>query len=535
MAFGYSLNCNKAYAFHSRLFYKNSTNDVIQSISSLAFCKSSHFSRVKRTRNYRILCSRKSGRNVLEADAITGNGDLGSIDKDESVTEFRMSDFELCNHVSVGLAGKGDELVFEAIVKKSDSSLNNARVVLRKLKGPIAQRRGRRALEVLKKLARRQFMYQLYATEIYGYILPSTADDNCSFTLVHGHYGSYSLHHWLLRRDWLPALEAKLALDEDCARRVGDHTIGGPAVSRQLRIIRMLLRDLLIGVNYLHAHGLAHTELRLENVHISCADRHVKVGILGNASDLHHGDFKDRTIDIEDDRRKRMIAFDVRCVGFMMAKMVLPELMVPSVFKKFKHFLTKENNPSCLREFLLPIINQKSTTGSIGVQILDRNWGVGWNLLSLMLASDPSDRISCLDALRHPFLCGPRWPVEPSIDILRWGLGSTVVRIVEEYIYGSQQRKRLDYFIDLMERMNPNSNLKTWNDLLPGNWRLLYSTGRHIGLTLRQVHPKLQSRRIVLSYRRSFFGLLMNDFVLFTGFSNSYDSKCHTSLSTHRK
>lgn len=30
-------------------------------------------------------------------------------------------------------------------------------------------------------------------------------------------------------------------------------------------------------VNYLHSHGLAHTELRLENVHISPVDKHVKV------------------------------------------------------------------------------------------------------------------------------------------------------------------------------------------------------------------------------------------------------------------
>lgn len=45
----------------------------------------------------------------------------------------------------------------------------------------------------------------------------------------------------------------------------------------------------------------------------------------------------------------------------------------------------------------------------------------------------------CLDALRHPFLCGPRWRVVPSIDIIRWGLGSTAVRITEEYIYGQTQ------------------------------------------------------------------------------------------------
>jgi serine/threonine protein kinase len=33
-------------------------------------------------------------------------------------------------------------------------------------------------------------------------------------------------------------------------------------------------------VNYLHSHGLAHTELRLENVHVSPIDKHVKVSSL---------------------------------------------------------------------------------------------------------------------------------------------------------------------------------------------------------------------------------------------------------------
>jgi serine/threonine protein kinase len=90
------------------------------------------------------------------------------------------------------------------------------------------------------------------------------------------YYGSYSLHQWLLCHDWLPNLEARLALDEEAARRVGDDRTGGPEVSRQLRLLRVIMRDLLIGLNYVHSRGLAHTELRLQNVHISAADRHVK-------------------------------------------------------------------------------------------------------------------------------------------------------------------------------------------------------------------------------------------------------------------
>ncbi|MQL83778.1 hypothetical protein Taro_016266 [Colocasia esculenta] len=411
------------------------------------------------------------------------------------ITMFTMSDFALCDHVSIGLAGKGDEVIFEAVVRNSNSPLHGSRVVLRQLTTSQAQRRGWRALEVLKKLARRHLLYHSYAMQVYGYVSPSSSDDNGSFTLVHGYQGSYSLKHWLRLSDWLPTLEATLALDEEWVRRVGDDTIGGPAVSRQLRITRIVMRDLLIGVNYLHSHGLAHTQLRLENVHICPVDRHVKVGILGNVVDFYDSSLNN-TVDANADRRQLMIAFDMRCVGFMMAKMVLQELMDPSVFIKFKSFLTKGNNPSCLREFLLPLLCRSSPLGNAGIQnhkrfiffmqMLDRNWGAGWNLLSLLLATKPSERISCLDALRHPFLCGPRWRVEPSVDIVRWGLGSTAVRITEEYIYGRHQRSRLAYFIELMEMLNPHSKPEDWLEFLPGRWRLLYSTGRHIGLTLRQ-------------------------------------------------
>lgn len=70
------------------------------------------------------------------------------------------------------------------------------------------------------------------------------------FSLLQYH-GSFSLRHWLRQTDWLPTLEATLALDEESVRRVGDDTVGGPAVSRQLRVTRIVMRDLLIGVCYI--------------------------------------------------------------------------------------------------------------------------------------------------------------------------------------------------------------------------------------------------------------------------------------------
>lgn len=417
------------------------------------------------------------------------------------VVRFDMADFTVADRVSVGLHGRSDEMIFEATVCDPSSELYGSTVVLRQLKSLQAKRRGRRALEVLKKLARRQMMYHSYALQVHGYIAPCNAveEEDVPLVLVHGYHGSHSLRHWLQLSDWIPTLEATLALDEEQVRRVGDDSVGGPAVTRQLRLIRILMRDLLIGVNYLHSHGLAHTELRIENVHVSPIDKHVKVGILGNAADFQDNDLSSSTIASNNDRRKMMIAFDMRCVGFIMAKMVLRELMDPSTFFKFKSFLTKGNDPSCLREFLLPTLYQNSPSGNIGLQMLDRQWGAGWNLLALLLATKPEERISCVDALRHPFLCGPKWRINPSANLIRWGLGSTAVRMAEDYIYGRHQRRRLSYFVELMEVLNPSLRTQNWLHLLPGRWRLLYCTGRHIGLTLRQPSPRVLISAVYLT------------------------------------
>ncbi|CAI0412850.1 unnamed protein product, partial [Linum tenue] len=131
--------------------------------------------------------------------------------------------------------------------------LYNTRVVLRRLTSTQAQRRGKRAIEVLKKLVRRRLMYHSYSMQVHGYVSSQTSSGDASFTLVHGYHGSFSLRHWLNQSDWLPTLEATLALDEESVRRVGDDTVGGPTVSRKLRIIRVLMRDLLIGVCLIYA------------------------------------------------------------------------------------------------------------------------------------------------------------------------------------------------------------------------------------------------------------------------------------------
>ncbi|PHT31984.1 hypothetical protein CQW23_28321 [Capsicum baccatum] len=62
----------------------------------------------------------------------------------------------------------------------------------------------------------------------------------------------------------------------------------------------------------MHNHGLVHTKLRLENLHISAVDKHIKVGILGNVADFNEADPADNTTYDNMYRRIMMIAFDMR-------------------------------------------------------------------------------------------------------------------------------------------------------------------------------------------------------------------------------
>ncbi|KAE8728292.1 hypothetical protein F3Y22_tig00004620pilonHSYRG00013 [Hibiscus syriacus] len=88
---------------------------------------------------------------------------------------------------------------------------------------------------VLKKLVGRRILYHFYSMQVYGYVSSHKSGSHSSLTLVHGYHYSFSLRHWLQQPNWLPTLEATLALDEESVRRVGDDSVGGPSFSRQFR------------------------------------------------------------------------------------------------------------------------------------------------------------------------------------------------------------------------------------------------------------------------------------------------------------
>jgi hypothetical protein len=74
------------------------------------------------------------------------------------------------------------------------------------------------------------------------------------------------------------------------------------------------------------------------------------VGLLGNAAAFPDIS-KDTATSLAtntlkpSETRQLMIAYDIRCVGFIMAKIVLRELMNPATFALFKAFLTQVSKP----------------------------------------------------------------------------------------------------------------------------------------------------------------------------------------------
>ncbi|TVU28046.1 hypothetical protein EJB05_19553, partial [Eragrostis curvula] len=111
------------------------------------------------------------------------------------------------------VADRSDEMIFEAT---RAVRINRSTVVLRQLKSSQAKRRGRRALEVLKKLARRQMMYDSYALQVHGYITSenATEEDNGPFILVHGEPKNISWCLWNV----FPSGSKELFQDFDTAK-----------------------------------------------------------------------------------------------------------------------------------------------------------------------------------------------------------------------------------------------------------------------------------------------------------------------------
>jgi hypothetical protein len=109
------------------------------------------------------------------------------LQSDEMIFEATVRDpSRLVAWSKSGSANSLDRCSFVLILVLSE--LYGSTVVLRQLMSFQAKRRGRRALEVLKKLARRQMMYHSYAMQVHGYVTPGNdvEQDDGSFILVHG-------------------------------------------------------------------------------------------------------------------------------------------------------------------------------------------------------------------------------------------------------------------------------------------------------------------------------------------------------------
>lgn len=97
---------------------------------------------IRRERKLGVSCSLPNALSPLgsEEDASVAPSSHSLEDEFSHVTKFEMSDFKIRNRVSIDLGGRGDEIVFEAMVNDPHSPLNKTRVVLRQLISARAKR-----------------------------------------------------------------------------------------------------------------------------------------------------------------------------------------------------------------------------------------------------------------------------------------------------------------------------------------------------------------------------------------------------------
>ncbi|KAK7244254.1 hypothetical protein RIF29_39073 [Crotalaria pallida] len=110
-----------------------------------------------------------------------------------------------------------------------------------------------------------------------------------------GGRGSFILVHGLQQSDWLPTLEATLALDEESVRKVGEETTGGKLPAQPWSCAYRV-----------EAGKCAYKPSR--QTYQMFAHR---VGILGNAADFYEDGSNSSFVD-NIDRRQMMIVFDMR-------------------------------------------------------------------------------------------------------------------------------------------------------------------------------------------------------------------------------
>ena len=333
--------------------------------------------------------------------------------------------------------------------------------------------------------------------------------------------------------------------------------------ARRSNLIAHVMSDLLAGVASIHESGFTHNALSLSALTVCGSERVVKVCGLGQMTALPGGV---PTPDgaVGPTATGAQMAVDVYACGIVLLQLALHSVFLTGAslapddgaagtegrprraelaaqkLAMLEAFLQESGGPHAsanIRAYLMPdfhplldaeerVCDREKREGGVGVAVggagdlamglrmLDRDGGMGWNLLARLLDVDPARRLMAVDALCHPFFdClsanADGEPLTPglqaaralrasSISLDRWAVGSRILRIQEGFLYLSSQKARMVALVEGLERMHERRDLASLGAVMDGRWELVFHTGRHVGLSTREPELPLRMESVVL-------------------------------------
>lgn len=261
------------------------------------------------------------------------------------------------------------------------------------------------------------------ADYIYGFLEKSSKSKGEEYWLVWRYEGDATLADLMTSKDFPYNVEELI---------LGKSSEGPKSFQRESKIVQTIMKQILSGLQGLHATGIVHRDIKPQNIIFSKDSRTFKIIDLGAAADLRVGINyipKEFLLDPRYAAPEQYIMstqtpsappapvaaalspvlwqmnspdrFDIYSAGLIFLQMAFPNLRTDSALIQFNRQLKRcDYDMVAWREMAEPRAN---TDLHHGFDLLDLDGAVGWELLLAMVRYKGRQRISSSSALSHPY------------------------------------------------------------------------------------------------------------------------------------
>uniref|UniRef100_A0A2P2KW18 non-specific serine/threonine protein kinase n=1 Tax=Rhizophora mucronata TaxID=61149 RepID=A0A2P2KW18_RHIMU len=324
---------------------------------------------------------------------------------------FRKDDFVLGKKLGEGSFG----VVYKVSSTKKPSSKRKGDLVLKK-----ATEYG--AVEIWMNERVRRACANSCAEFLYGF-LENSSKKGAEYWLIWRFEGEATLHDLMLSREFPYNVETMI---------LGEVQDMPKGLERENRIIQTIMRQLLFALDGLHSTGIVHRDIKPQNIIFSEESRTFKIIDLGAATDLRVGINyipKEFLLDPRYAAPEQYIMstqtpsapsapvatvlspvlwqmnlpdrFDIYSAGLIFLQMAFAGLRTDNSLIQFNRQLKRcDYDLAAWRRSVEP---RATPDLRKGLELLDLDGGIGWELLTSMVRYKARQRISAKGALAHPY------------------------------------------------------------------------------------------------------------------------------------